>query len=138
MPFPGPPAENEPPPPIIMFSTQKAMKSSSLWEQLSRPNTKWANSGIGVGPKLILDKSFSTWNKQNKTFQYKTRSVLLLKRTVGFNTRFNNFTDIKVVFHKWILYCINKRKVFITVVLFFILNFSKFLQCYWNQNGITY
>lgn len=29
MPLPGPPAENEPPPPIIMFSTAKGMKSPS-------------------------------------------------------------------------------------------------------------
>lgn len=60
MPLPGPPAENEPPPPIIMFRTQKAIKSGSLWAQLSSPNTTWASSGIGVGPRLTLDKSFST------------------------------------------------------------------------------
>lgn len=29
MPLPGPPAEKEPPPPIIMFSTAKGMKSAS-------------------------------------------------------------------------------------------------------------
>lgn len=29
IPLPGPPAEKEPPPPIIMFSTAKGMKSSS-------------------------------------------------------------------------------------------------------------
>lgn len=60
MPLPGPPAENDPPPPIIMLRTQKAMKSGSLWEQLSSPTTMCASSGIGVGPRLTLDKSFST------------------------------------------------------------------------------
>lgn len=29
MPLPGPPAEKEPPPPIIMFNTAKGMKSPS-------------------------------------------------------------------------------------------------------------
>lgn len=62
IPFPGPPAEKEPPPPIIILRTQKATKSSSLCEQLSNPITKWASSGIGVGPRLTFDKSFSTWN----------------------------------------------------------------------------
>jgi hypothetical protein len=61
IPFPGPPAEKDPPPPIIILSTQKLMKSSSLCEQLSRPITMCANSGIGVGPKLTDDKSFSTY-----------------------------------------------------------------------------
>ena len=61
MPLPGPPAEKEPPPPIIMLSTQKAMKSGSPWAQLSSPTTMWANSGKGVGPRLTLERSFSTW-----------------------------------------------------------------------------
>lgn len=33
MPLPGPPAEKEPPPPIIMFSTAKGMKSASCREE---------------------------------------------------------------------------------------------------------
>ena len=64
MPLPGPPAENDPPPPISMLSTQNAMKSSSLWEQLSSPTTMCANSGIGVGPRLTFDKSFVTYITQ--------------------------------------------------------------------------
>uniref|UniRef100_A0A182F6B6 Uncharacterized protein n=1 Tax=Anopheles albimanus TaxID=7167 RepID=A0A182F6B6_ANOAL len=39
MPLPGPPAENEPPPPIIMFNTQAAMKSLSWWEHPRSPIT---------------------------------------------------------------------------------------------------
>lgn len=34
MPFPGPPAEKDPPPPIIMFSTAKGMKSSSFQDKI--------------------------------------------------------------------------------------------------------
>lgn len=36
MPFPGPPAENEPPPPIIMLSTAKGMKSSSCFKKIHK------------------------------------------------------------------------------------------------------
>ena len=39
MPLPGPPAEKLPPPPIIMFNTQKGMKSGCWWPTLSRPET---------------------------------------------------------------------------------------------------
>lgn len=60
IPFPGPPAENDPPPPIIIFRTQNATKSGSLCEQLSSPITKYASSGIGVGPRLTSDKSLVT------------------------------------------------------------------------------
>lgn len=45
MPLPGPPAENEPPPPIIKFSTHDATKSGSWWEVPSKPITTWASSG---------------------------------------------------------------------------------------------
>jgi len=59
IPFPGPPAEKEPPPPIRMFKTQKLIKSGCWCETLSNPIVKWANSGIGVGPRLTEERSFS-------------------------------------------------------------------------------
>ena len=39
MPFPGPPAENDPPPPMRELSTAKAKKSASRYELLSRAKT---------------------------------------------------------------------------------------------------
>ena len=95
MPLPGPPAEKEPPPPIIMFSTAKGRKSPSCGrrmaelslggaragvtrsrtprpsrpgltkkEQLSRPIMMCVSSGNGVGPRLTLDMSLSSWNQE--------------------------------------------------------------------------
>lgn len=45
MPFPGPPALKDPPPPIIMLRTQIGIKSGSWWEYPSSPITTWASSG---------------------------------------------------------------------------------------------
>lgn len=60
IPLPGPPAEKLPPPPIREFKTQNGMKSLSLYEQLSKPKTKWAKSGKGFMDMLTLLRSFST------------------------------------------------------------------------------
>lgn len=45
IPFPGPPALNEPPPPIIMLSTHIAIKSLSWCEQPSSPIITWDKTG---------------------------------------------------------------------------------------------
>lgn len=45
IPFPGPPALKDPPPPISMLRTQIGIKSGCWWEYPSRPITTWANSG---------------------------------------------------------------------------------------------
>lgn len=95
MPLPGPPAEKEPPPPIIIFNTAKGMKSSSYGvqrhqsvchscltplvhpttpgltrkEQLSSPTMMCVSSGIGVGPRLTFDMSLSTWNQPDTSIR---------------------------------------------------------------------
>lgn len=51
MPLPGPPAEKEPPPPIIMFSTAKGMKSASCRRrtELSRGDGPGQGAGSPAG-----------------------------------------------------------------------------------------
>lgn len=61
MPFPGPPAEKLPPPPINMLMTQKVMKSGSRCDADSSARTTCARFGIGVGPNDMFDKSLVTW-----------------------------------------------------------------------------
>ena len=53
MPLPGPPAENEPPPPIMVFKTVKAKKSGSSYGAVSMPTEMCTRSGRGVGPGLM-------------------------------------------------------------------------------------
>ena len=50
IPFPGPPAENDPPPPIKEFNTANAKKSLSLYEELSSDNMTCVKSGSLLGP----------------------------------------------------------------------------------------
>lgn len=75
MPFPGPPAEKDPPPPSNMFKTQYATKSSSLCDELSRAITKCASSGIGVGPRLTLERSASSYEITYKYFLFKNINI---------------------------------------------------------------
>ncbi|OAF66194.1 hypothetical protein A3Q56_06085 [Intoshia linei] len=47
LPFPGPPAENDPPPPSNDINTENVKKSGSLVLHPSNPTTKCTNSGKG-------------------------------------------------------------------------------------------
>ena len=57
IPFPGPPALNDPPPPIIMLRTHIGTKSASLWEQLSKPDIKRIRYHSPLTLQVILCQS---------------------------------------------------------------------------------
>ena len=63
IPFPGPPAEKLPPPPISICNTQNGTKFSvSVVEAPLKATTKCAKLGNGVGPSATLLRSFSICN----------------------------------------------------------------------------
>ena len=48
---------------MSIFKTQYGIKSWCWWDADSKPITKCANSGIGVGPKDAFDKSLGILTK---------------------------------------------------------------------------
>ena len=72
---PGPPAEKLPPPPIMVFKTQKGMKSGCWWETDSRPIAMCASSGMGVGPRLTSEiKKNHRFDRNTDTYESITLS----------------------------------------------------------------
>lgn len=67
IPLPGPPAEKEPPPPIIKFSTHDATKSGSWCDVPSNPITTWANSGNPTAAYIGISHSSCVEQKKKKS-----------------------------------------------------------------------